>query len=531
MTGQAPVGIVGAGPVGLSLAVRLACHGIPSVILEAGPALKREGSKACLIQGDVVEVLDKAGRGQELADEGVTWHIARTYIRGRQVEARDYPIPIGYGPFINISQYRIEQVLLDEANRRPECAIAWDRPVTEVAQDDDGVSVTAGGERYRFRYLAACDGVRSTLRGLLDVAWNGCSYPDTFLITDIQAKIPLAAERHFHYDPPFNPGRQLVMHSQPDDVWRIDWQLPPDADIEAEKRTGDLDKRIRDVIGDIPYEIKWLSTYHFQERVVEQFRVGRIFFAGDSAHALPPYGSRGMNSGIQDADNLAWKLAWVLSGRSGPELLDTYHAERYQAAQENLRVAGATIRFMQPGSAAQRWIRSILLRAALAAGPLSRFVNSGKMAEPFRYAQSPIVDQAVDDPLIGAFAPDLTVLAEGGPARLRRYFGAGFVAVHVTDGATGTAALGQRLVGPGDLAHVIVRTDGTATTPTPGVSSPRVVSCTASGSTAPYLAGHWYLVRPDGHIAASGAAAGLDALAGVHARCSGAAEAVGAALT
>jgi 3-(3-hydroxy-phenyl)propionate hydroxylase len=346
-------------------------------------------------------------------------------------------------------------------------------------------------------------------------------------------------------------------------VWRIDWQLPPDADIEAEKRTGDLDKRIRKVIGDVPYEVKWLSTYHFQERIVERFRVGRIFFAGDSAHALPPYGSRGMNSGIQDADNLAWKLAWVLSGRSGPELLDSYHTERYQATQENLRVTGATIRFMQPASAARRWARFILLRAALAAGPFARLVNSGKMAEPFRYVESPVIDQAGDDQLIGAFAPDLTVRAgtgpastasastgsantgsastgsastaqaDGAPVRLRRYFGAGFVAVHVTDDAVGAASLDQRLSsGSKDLEHVIVLAGGATSANGTGAASgaSRVVSCADGGSAAPYRAGYWYLVRPDGHIAASGPAAGLDALADVHARCSGAAEPVGAAL-
>ncbi len=521
MTEQTPVGIVGAGPVGLALAVRLADFGIPSVILDREPALRREGSKACLIQGDVLEILDKAGRGQQIADEGVRWHIARTYVRGRQVEVRDYPIPIGYGPFVNISQYRIEQVLLEEVNRRPECTVYWNRPVTQVTQDDDAVTVTAGGERHHFRYLAACDGVRSTLRTLAGAGWQGDSYPDTFLITDIRAKLPLAAERHFHYDPPFNPGRQLVMHAQPDDVWRIDWQLPPDADIEAERRSGDLDARIRQVIGDIPYKIEWLSTYHFQARSVEHFRRGRIFFAGDAAHALPPYGSRGMNSGIQDADNLAWKLAWVLAGRSGPELLDTYHIERYQATQENLRVTGATIRFMQPASAARRWIRSILLRAALAAGPLARYVNSGKMAEPFRYGRSPIIDRAGPDPLAGMFAPDLAVLAGGVPTRLRRHFGAGFVAVHVAADAEAATVLGPRR---GGLEHVIVCASGTPAARDTGTGGPRVVRCAPGGSTAPYRPGHWYLVRPDGHIAATGPAAALDTLASVHARCSGAAD-------
>ncbi len=530
---SAPVGIVGAGPVGLSCALRLACLGIRSVVLEAWPGLRPEGSKACLIQGDVLEVLDKAGCAEQVAAEVVMWNTARTYVRGRQVEMRDYPIPIGYGPFINISQFRIEQVLLAELSRRPECTIRWERPVTAVSQDEDGVTVTAGGERFRFRYLVACDGVRSTLRDLTGVAWTGRSYPDRFLITDIRAELPLAAERHFHYDPPFNPGRQLVMHAQPDSVWRIDWQLPPDTDIEAERQSGALEKRIRAVIGSVPYEIRWLSTYHFHQRVVERFRLGSIFFAGDAAHALPPYGARGMNSGIQDADNLAWKLASVLTGGAGPDLLDTYHTERYQAAQENLRVTGATIQFMQPGSAARRWFRAFLLRAALAVRPFARYINSGKMAEPFRYVRSPIIDQASGDPLVGAFAPDLAVLADGTPSRLRPCFGAGFVAVHVMDRDAAADALATRLAAAGgpatdSLRHVIVNT-GVSGTQAPAVaaSGVQLLTCAGSpGSASPYRPGRWYLVRPDGHIAAAGPAASLRELFSAHARCSGASSLV-----
>ena len=363
-----PVGIVGAGPVGLSLAARLASLGIPSVLLEADSHLRKQGSKACLIQGDVLEVLDKFGCADQIHAEGITWHIARTYVRDKEIRTTMYPRRIGFGPFVNISQYRVEQTVLTRVEADPLCQVRWSHRVTGIWQDADGVRVQAqtpeGQVGLRFQYVVACDGVRSALRELVGVAWTGYSHADRFLITDIRAQLPLAKERHFHYDPSFNPGRQLVIHPQPNDTWRIDWQLPPDADIESERRTGAFDKRVRAVIGDIPYEIDWLSTYRFHQRVVERFAVGRVFFAGDAAHALPPYGSRGMNSGIQDADNLAWKLALVLDGHADHSLLETYHDERYAAARENLAVTEATIRFMVPPSRSRRWIRAVLLRLA-----------------------------------------------------------------------------------------------------------------------------------------------------------------------
>ena len=406
----APVGIVGAGPVGLACALRLASFGIRSVVLEAEPALRKQGSKACLIQGDVLEILDKFGCADAVDDEGVTWTVARTYVRGKEIVEKVYPRPLGYGPFVNISQYRVQQLVLEELDESPFTEVLWSHRVSDVEQDASGVTVrveTVYRTRHmRFKYLVACDGVRSDLRDLVGVEWTGYTHADRFLITDIRARLPLAAERHFHYDPPFNPGRQLVMHAQPDDMWRIDWQLPSDADIDEEERTGALDRRIRAVIGDVPYEVDWRSTYRFYQRLVEQMRVGRVFFAGDAAHALPPYGARGMNSGIQDADNLAWKLAYVLDGHADESLLDTYHAERHAAARENLGVTEATIRFMVPAGRARRVLRNLLLRVALRAKPLRRYVNSGRMAEPYVYADSPIVDSSRKHPLLGALAPD-----------------------------------------------------------------------------------------------------------------------------
>ena len=521
-----PVGIVGAGPVGLCLAARLASLGIPSVLLEADSHLRKQGSKACLIQGDVLEVLDKFGCAEQIKTEGVTWHVARTYVRNQEIRSTVYPQRIGFGPFVNISQYRIEQTLLARVEADPLCRVQWSHRVTGISQDAEGVRVQAltpeGDVELRFRYLVACDGVRSALRDLAGVAWTGYSHADRFLITDLRARLPLAKERHFHYDPSFNPGRQLVIHPQPDDIWRIDWQLPPDADIEAERRTGAFDQRVRAVIGDIPYEIDWLSTYRFHQRVVERFVVGRVFFAGDAAHALPPYGSRGMNSGIQDADNLAWKLALVLHGHAHHSLLETYHAERYAAARENLAVTEATIRFMVPPSRSRRWLRAALLRLAKPVSAVRRHIDSGRMAEPYVYTESPLVDAASGHPLIGHFAPDGWVSAAGRRERIRTLFGAQFVAVYFGTDASAARrfvheAFTRRSAMPTRL--VLVLPAGTEIDDLPA-------QVTVVHDDDPRLRTNyhvrrptWILVRPDGHIAAAGSAApgGRQAGAPLHA--------------
>jgi 3-(3-hydroxy-phenyl)propionate hydroxylase len=508
---DSPVGIAGAGPVGLACALRLASFGVRSIVLDAEPNLRMQGSKACLIQGDVLEVLDKFGCAETIDAEGVTWDVARTYVRGEELFKTVYPRPVGYGPFVNISQYRIQQVMLEDVDENPLTEVRWAHRVSGVEQDDAGVTVqvqTAYRTRQmRFRYLVACDGVRSDLRDLVGVEWTGYTHSDRFLITDIRADLPYAAERHFHYDPPFNPGRQLVMHAQPDNVWRIDWQLPPDANIEEEKRTGALDERIRAVIGDVPYEIKWLSTYRFYQRVVEHMRVGRVFFAGDAAHALPPYGARGMNSGIQDADNLAWKLAYVLNGHADEALLDTYHDERHAAARENLEVTEGTIKFMIPPTRARRWLRNLLLRLAPKAKALRPHVNSGRMAEPYVYADSPLVDCGCEHPLLGCLAPDLEVTVNGERTRLRRLFGREFVVLYFAAEPSAAARfVDESLVErwPVPVTTVVVLPAGCDTG---DERLPAVVACEEQPeqSTSYRTEGTtWYLMRPDGHIAAGG---------------------------
>ena len=508
------VAVVGAGPVGLTMAARLASFGIHSIVLEREPCLVEQGSKACLIQGDALEVLAKVGCAREIEDEGVTWNVGHTYVKGREIATTVYPKPIGPGPFVNISQLRVEQILLRHIESTTECDLRWSHQVLEVEQRPDLVVLKVIDDQgrprsIRVRYVIACDGVRSQLRHMIGATWAGYRHADQFLITDVRARLPHSKERHFHYDPPFNRGRQVVMHPQPDDVWRIDIQLPPDTLIDGSHTPGapvplEVHRRLLPVLGDAPYEVEWWSTYGFHQRVVDRFGVGRTFLAGDAAHAFPPYGARGMNSGIQDADNLAWKLGQVLSGHAREGLLDTYHEERHAAAIENLGVTEATIRFMVPPNRRLRLRRNVLLGLATlpnrhVATWARTKIDSGKMAQPFTYTSSGAIDRSIDHPLLGALAPDGVVETSSGESRLRQLLGNGFVLLYI--GAIGAAV--EKLIETttqltnGHVEGVIVG-DGQI-----ACQEARVVRAGPDLSTTYELASdNALLIRPDGYVGA-----------------------------
>jgi hypothetical protein len=233
----------------------------------------------------------------------------------------------------------------------------------------------------------------------------------------------------------WNPGRQVLIHPCPDSTFRIDWQVPPDFDLAAEEASGGLDRRIRQVIGDRPHEVVWRSVYRFHSRVVDRMRVGRVLVAGDAAHLVSPFGARGLNSGVLDAENAAWKLAFVRRGWAPESLLDSYHDERHAAAVENLDVTGATMRFLVPGTEEEARHRLDVLERA-ADDPAARAqVDSGRLAEPFWYVDSPLTtpDERrpfpgrpargdVPVPAPGVLVPDCPVTVAGRPDldRLRR---------------------------------------------------------------------------------------------------------------
>ena len=295
------------------------------------------------MQRETLEIWQRLGIGQRVADRGVQWHIGRTYYRDRELFSVELPGADAehFPPFVNISQTEVEELLLARMAELPEVDLRWSHTLTGISQRAGSVGVrcsTPGGERtFEVGYLVGTDGAHSGVRHALGMGFPGHSHDDLFLICDIRADLPYPNERHFHFDPPGNPGRQVLIHPQPDGAWRIDWQVPSETDADAERQNGGLDRRIRAVIGeDTPYELLWMTAYRFHQRVVEHFAVGRVFLAGDAAHLMSPFGARGLNSGAADAENLAWKLALVLDGKAPAQLLSTYDRERRAAALENV---------------------------------------------------------------------------------------------------------------------------------------------------------------------------------------------------
>jgi 2-polyprenyl-6-methoxyphenol hydroxylase-like FAD-dependent oxidoreductase len=315
---------------------------------------------------------------------------ARTYFRDTELFCVEFPeAEQGELPrFLNLQQTYTERLLYELVERSPLVEVRWGSEVTGLSQDGAQVALTVGdGKVLRAPYAVGCDGARSTVRKLVGVDFPGHSFDDRFLIADIRAALPFPNERRFFFDPPHNRGRQVLIHPQPDREWRIDWQVPSETNAEAERKSGRLDARVRAMIGEVPYELVWVSAYRFHERVATSFRVGGVFLAGDAAHLFAPFGARGMNSGCEDARNLGWKLALVLAGKAPDALLDTYEEERRDAALENLRVTSATMRFMAPPTRLHRALRNAVLRASVRNRRVRRFVNSGTLAEPAVYTE------------------------------------------------------------------------------------------------------------------------------------------------
>ncbi|GAA0643446.1 FAD-dependent oxidoreductase [Kutzneria viridogrisea] len=397
MTGR--VVVIGNGPVGQSTALLLAKRGVSVVLVDRRPARDPVGSKAICQQRDVLDIWESVGAGRRIADAGLTWSRARTFHRDRELFCRELTDPgqSPFPPFVNLSQARTEQILDELIAQQPLIEVRWDHEVRELSQDANGVR--AGG--IAADYAVLCTGVHGAdLRAQLGVSLAGQSFSDRFLICDLAADLPgWAQERRFHFDPAGNPGRQVLVHPCPGGTFRIDWQIPAG----AEPGPAELDEKVRAILGEVPYRVLWRSVYRFQSKVADRFLVGRVLLAGDCAHVYSPFGARGLNSGVADAENAAWKLAHVLDGLAPPGLLETYHLERRAAALENLAVTSATMDFLVPQDERQRQYREeVLARAATdpAAWPL---VDSGRLSEPFSYRDSPLTTPGTEGSLIPDF--------------------------------------------------------------------------------------------------------------------------------
>ncbi|KWT71180.1 FAD-dependent oxidoreductase [Comamonas testosteroni] len=391
-----PVVVVGAGPVGLSLAIDLAQRGQPVVVLDNDCKLST-GSRAICFSKRTLEIWDRLGVGQPMVDKGVSWNLGKVFARDQSLYQFDLLPEAGHErpAFINLQQYYAEAYLVERALQLPLIDLRWHNKVTALVPRDDGALVnveTPEGEyRIDAQWVLACDGSRSPLRGLLGQESHGRIFRDRFLIADVKMHADFPTERWFWFDPPFHPGQSVLLHRQPDDVWRIDFQLGWEADPEEEKKPENILPRIRALLGkDAHFELEWASVYTFACLRMDRFVHGRVVFAGDSAHGVSPFGARGANSGVQDAENLAWKLDRVLRGQADSALIATYGAEREYAADENIRNSTRATDFITPKSEISRLFRDAALELAREHEFARRIVNSGRLSVPATLHHSPL---------------------------------------------------------------------------------------------------------------------------------------------
>ncbi|QBJ95577.1 hypothetical protein ERC79_06030 [Rhodococcus sp. ABRD24] len=416
---DSPVMIVGRGPVGMTTALLLARWGVPSVIVDPMRADQTlPGSKAVLIAGHVIAITDPIGIGTTIADEGVAWTKTRTFIRGKEISATDVSTAPGLLPkLVNLTQKRVEELLLERLLAEPLITVMSESTVLDFVDDGDRVKVrveTSSGEKVlTTSWLVGCDGSRSTVRKTLGIPFEGYGHEENFFIVDISADLPFPNERHFHFDPEFNPGRTVLIHPQPNSTWHLDWQVGPDVDAEEEKASGRLDQRIRSIIGGVDYDLHWFTTYQFKQLRARDFRKGRCFLVGDAAHLTSPYGARGMNSGLADAENLAWRLALVVRGDAAESLLDGYSTEREYTSTENLEITGATARFMCPGTTRERLTRRATLAIARMIPAARSRVDSGQIYAAVTYPPALLGSNTEDSSgvSVGTIAPDSVIRA------------------------------------------------------------------------------------------------------------------------
>ncbi len=509
-----PVVIVGGGPVGLALALDLGLRGTPALVLDdhEGPGL---GSKALCFAKRTLDIAHRLGvRG--LAEAGIVWNVGRVFHGEGEIYRFDLLPETGHRhpAFVNLPQPHFERALYEAIGRARAAGapieIRGGNRVARVERRGDHAAVAIdtpeGPYALEADWLVACDGARSPVRGMLDLAFDGRVFEDNFLIADVAMRADFPTERWFWFEPPFEgAGQSALLHRQPGDVWRIDFQLGWDIDREAEMDPARIRARVDAMLsqqtGAVPdYELVWTSIYTFQCRRMAAFRHGPVLFAGDAAHQVSPFGARGANSGVQDADALGWRLDLVHRGLADAALLDGYAAERERAADENILASSRATDFMTPKTGAARRYRDAVLRLARDHAFARPLVNSGRLSVPCRYGGMPgFGPDATDGPAVaapGAACPDAPV---GEGYLLDRLDGGWFViafgeAQAVDVAAYGVTATALRLPDPG--AELRERYLGAA-------------------------AGAVYLVRPDQHVVARWSAFDADAVAAALGRAVG----------
>lgn len=402
--GHQQVVIVGGGITGLTLACCLARLGVAAVLLDEDNTVGVKGasSRGIVYTQKSLEIFERLGVYQRIASKGTRWSVGRTFAGNDEVYSFDMRQQSGFDlssqpPFINIQQFYIEAFLVDRIAELGHVEIRWQNRVTGFSQDESGgggvlsVSTPAGDYQLHADYVVDATGSRSPFRAWVGASVTAKKGDDRWCIADVRFTKHPPVERHTWIEAPFNEGRAVWQHLMADDVWRIDYQMAPDADPGYVSREDVVRERLCRQFGpDTEVDIVWVGPYAYRSECVDQMRHGRVFFIGDSAKVVSPFGARGGNTGISDADNLSWKLTAVLRGRASAQLLDSYHAERHEAAQQNVLVTNRTARFLRPADGIERLFRTAAISLAKQHLFARALVNTGRMAIANPYTRTPI---------------------------------------------------------------------------------------------------------------------------------------------
>ena len=501
---QYEVAIVGAGPAGLTAALDLANRGISSVVFSKESSVS-VGSRALCFSKKSLEVINRIAptAAQKMLDKGVVWNLGKVFYQEEEVykfnllPEEGHKIPA----FINLQQYYFEEYLVQEIEKQPLIDLRWQSGAHFRNQDDDKVTLEIETELGNYfveaKYLLACEGVRSSTREAMNIPYEGELFEENFLIADVTMQNDFPTERWFWFDPPFNKGYSALLHKEPDGVYRIDLQLGIDGvDKDKELDPERIKARLRKMLGDdCKFELEWTSIYNFRCMRMKNMVHDRVIFAGDSAHQVSPFGARGANGSIQDIDNLAWKLAYVLQGKAPHSLLSSYQEERSPAADENIYHSSNATDFISPKSEISTVFRNQLLNLAKDNVFAQKMVNSGRLSHAHRYlnssATTPDTDEWKGNLQPGYSFNDITLKTETGHTHLIDVLGNDFTLL---------------IFDHSDFDAQKLNTDFTI----------KLVHISENDSTALFddrgdfkerygvEKGSWYLIRPDHYIAARG---------------------------
>lgn len=490
-----PVVVLGGGPVGMALALDLGLRGVPVVVLDDHEGVGA-GSRAICFAKRTLEICDRWGCGRPMVDNGIVWNLGKVFHEDRKVFEFDLLPDTGhqFPAFVNLPQPQFERFVVE----RIRTAQAEGAPIeirgrnrvegVEIRDDHVMLDIATPDGPYRIAadWLVGCDGAGSPLRKRMGLEFEGRVFHDSFLIADIRMHAEFPTERWFWFEPSHRAGASTLLHRQPDGIWRVDFQIGWDVDRTEELKEANLRRRLDAMLGGaVSYDIVWSSIYTFQCRRMTGFRHGRVIFAGDAAHQVSPFGARGANSGIQDADNLGWKLAMVVQGAAPERLLDSYCAEREAAADENILHSTRATDFITPKSAISKLFRNAVLALAQTQPFARPLVNSGRLSLPATYDGGPL---NTADALPGAPA----ATRPGSPC---------------PDAPLGNGFLLQRLGG----GFTLLTLDADAPETLEGEAVPlRRVALSAADDPTGALAARYlgdapaavYLIRPDQHVAA-----------------------------